>query len=132
MYINFFPDSVYGHYWRGRVNYELDTTMTVEPFTTIMIEEYRKTLDAAALDKIRFKTPAINAAQLLAGYYNNIKSNKDTALMYTNRGLEFDSTNATLKYIKQVLTQQNQPPKKGNSKPTGKIKVLEKTAAIKS
>jgi hypothetical protein len=52
--------------------------------------------------------------------------------MYTNRGLEFDSTNATLKYIKQVLTQQNQPPKKGNSKPTGKIKVLEKTAAIKS
>src|SRR6188474_2434178 len=48
-----FPDSIYGYYWRGRVNYSLDTTMTVEPYISTLLQSNEKTLAIAATDKPR-------------------------------------------------------------------------------
>ena len=112
-----FPDSVYGYYWRGRTNYQLDTTMSIEPFATNMVQNYQKTLDIAFKDKIRYRTHGTQSALLLAGYFNNIKSSRDSALMYVVKGLEIDSTNAQLKGIKEIFDKQ---PSKGTQKPGGK------------
>jgi len=116
-YNTVFPDSVYGYFWRGRTNYQLDTTMIVEPYATNMVQNYRKSLDISFKDKIRYRTQGTQSALLLAGYFNNIKSNRDSALMYVVKGLEIDSTNAQLKGIKEIFDKQ---PAKGTQKPGSK------------
>jgi tetratricopeptide (TPR) repeat protein len=116
-YNTVFPDSVYGYFWRGRTNYQLDTTMIVEPYATNMVQNYQKSLDISFKDKIRYRTQGTQSALLLAGYFNNIKSSRDSALMYVVKGLEIDSTNAQLKNIKEIFDKQ---PAKGTQKPAGK------------
>jgi tetratricopeptide (TPR) repeat protein len=120
-YNKVFPDSIYGYSWRGRVNYTLDTTMSVEPYISNMLQNYQKTLDVAALDKIRYKSHGVTAARTLAAYFINIKSNRDTALIYAYKGLAIDSSDSQLKYIRDVLEKQagskqpNQPRQQANS-----------------
>src|SRR6187401_3494390 len=112
-----FPDSIYGYYWRGRVNYSLDTTMTVEPYISTLLQSNEKALAIAATDKPRYKSMGTNAALVLTGYYNNIRSSRDSAYAYLLKGLEIDSTNAQLKNIKEIFDKQ---PAKGTQKPAGK------------
>jgi len=117
-YISLMPDSIYGHDWRGRSNFSIDTTMTVEPYATRFVTSYQKTLDIALTDKVRYKSQGLRAALLLTGYYNNIRSNRDSATVYLLKGLEIDSTNAQLISIKQIFDKQ--PPAKGTQKPPAK------------
>lgn len=120
-----FPDSIYGYSWRGRVNYSLDTSMSVEPFISNMVQNYDKTLSIAATNKTRFKSQGITASKTLAAYYLNIRNSRDTALAFVYRGLDIDSTDASLKQIRDILEksagskQSNVPkPQAGaNSKP---------------
>lgn len=109
-----FPDSIYGYYWRGRVNFSLDTTMTVEPFITTLLQSNEKALTIAATDKPRYKSMGTNAALVLTGYWNNIKSNRDSAYAYLLKGLEIDSTHEQLKRIKEIFDKQ---PTKGTKPP---------------
>jgi len=117
IYNTAFPDSIYGYYWRGRVNYSLDTTMTVEPYISTLLQSNEKALAIAATDKSRYKSMGTNAALVLTGYYNNIRSSRDSAYAYLLKGLEIDSTNAQLKNIKEIFDKQ---PAKGTQKPAGK------------
>ena len=131
-----FPDSIYGYYWRGRVNYTLDTTLTVEPYVSNMIQGYKKTLSIAETDKVRFKTHGVNAALTLLGYYNNIKADRDSALWYAQRGLAIDTSNSQLKGLVDFLSKSSKQPKTpaktGNNKPAAKaIKPSAKSPAIK-
>lgn len=112
-----FPDSIYGYSWRGRVNYTMDTTMTVEPFITNLLQNYDKTLSIAATSKIRFRSHGLTAARTLAAYYVNIKNSKDTALTYVYRGLEIDSTDASLKQIRDILEKSSGSKQTNNPKP---------------
>jgi len=121
-----FPDSILGFYWRGRINYTLDTTMTVSPFFTNMIENYQKTLEIALKDKIRFKTHGMSASKALVAYYANIRSSRDSALLYVYKGLEIDSTDAPLKDAKVKLE------KTGNSKPEQKSPAKTGTKPVSS
>ena len=122
-----FPDSIYGYSWRGRVNFTIDTSMTVEPYISTMLLNYQKTLDIAMTDKNRFKSMGTNAAMILAGYFNNIRSSRDTSLSYILKGLEIDSTNVQLKSIKEIFDKQMAPkqpktPSKSNNKPVSAIR----------
>jgi tetratricopeptide (TPR) repeat protein len=129
-YNKVFPDSIYGYSFRGRINYTLDTTMTIEPFISNLLQNYEMTLNIAATDKTRFKSHGISAARTLAAYYVNIRNSKDTALTFIYKGLEIDSTDASLKSIRHILEKQpaskqtNQPktPAKTNTKPVSSIK----------
>jgi hypothetical protein len=107
------PDSILGHYWRGRVNGTLDTTFTQEPYVTNMVNSYSKALDLALLDKIRYKSLGITSSLALIGYFNNIKSDKEAALVYAMRGFELDTSNAQIKsiidYLKKPVTPVKQP-----------------------
>jgi len=116
-YISLMPDSIYGYDWIGRTNFSLDTTMTVEPYATKFVTNVQKTLDIAFTDKVRYKSQGLRAALLLAGYYNNVRSNRDSAYAYVIKGLEIDSTNAQLKGIKEIFDKQ---PAKGTQKPGAK------------
>ena len=114
MYNTAFPDSIYGYYWRGRVNFSLDTTMTVEPYITTLLQSNEKALAIAATDKQRYKSMGTNAALVLTGYWNNIRSSRDSAYAYLLKGLEIDSTNAQLLGIKAIFDKQ---PTKGTKSP---------------
>jgi tetratricopeptide (TPR) repeat protein len=121
-----FPDSIYGYYWQGRVNYMMDTTMTVEPFISTLLECSEKTLMLAMTDKNRFKSMGVNAALVLTGYWNNIRSSRDTAYSYLLKGLELDSTHAQLKNIKQIFDTQKPgkasgTPSKGSGNPSSSV-----------
>jgi tetratricopeptide (TPR) repeat protein len=122
VYIALAPDTVFGHYYRAKANYCLDTTMSVEPYASTMVQEYQKTLELAQMDKVKFKNQAVEASKLLAGYYNNIKKNKDSAIAYLQKGQEFDPTNQSIQelldYLKKTPSKQ---PTKG-SKPSGSVK----------
>jgi hypothetical protein len=54
----------------------------------------------------------------LAGYYNNTKGDKATALSYVDKGLAIDPNNATLQNYKKALSgkpQQQQPSQQKTS-----------------
>lgn len=124
-----FPDSIYGYSFRGRINYTLDTTMTVEPYITNMLQNYEKALTIAATDPVRFKSHGISAARTLAAYYVNIRSSRDTALSFVYKGLEIDSTDASLKSIRDILEKATpkqtspvrSPAKTNNTKPAADV-----------
>ncbi len=121
-----FPDSIYGYSWRGRVNYSLDTTMLVEPFISNLLQNYDKTLTIAATDKIRFRSHGITASRTLAAYYLNIRGSRDTALTFVYRGLDIDSTDASLKQIRDVL--EKSPGTKPANAPKSQARINNKPA----
>jgi tetratricopeptide (TPR) repeat protein len=133
-YIALAPDTLFGHYYRAKTMFALDTTMSVEPYASAMVQEYQKTLELAQMDKVKFKNQAVESSKLLAGYYNNIKKNKDSAIVYLQKGLEFDPTNTSIQELIDYLKKTpSRPTRTGNTpgnKPTGAIK--SGASAIKS
>ncbi|MDQ3683163.1 MAG: tetratricopeptide repeat protein [Bacteroidota bacterium] len=110
-----FPDSLYGYYWTAKSLAAIDTTLE----KGLAIGAYEKTLELASLDKVRWKGPGVESSLYLAGYNNNIKKDKATAISYTKRGLEFDPQNATLQNILKVL---DTPAAKPTNKTPAKTK----------
>jgi tetratricopeptide (TPR) repeat protein len=126
VYNTAFPDSIYGYLRRGRIAFTIDSTMTQEPYITNLLQNYKKTLDIALTDKIRYKTMGTEAALVLAGYYNNVRKSRDTAEAYVNTGLSIDSSHVQLKGIKEFFNKQpkgtQKPPAKTGTKPVSSIR----------
>lgn len=99
-YATALPDSIYGWYWSALAKAQQDTTME----QGLAVPAYQKTLEVAEKDKVRFKSQGVAAAGYLAGYYNNIKKDKETAVTYLKKGLEFDPTNAALQNAVKALS----------------------------
>jgi len=93
------PDSIYGHYWSALSRAQQDTTLE----KGLAISAYQKALEIAEKDKARLKSQGVASSLYLAGYTNNIKKDKEAAIGYLNRGLEFDPTNVTLSNTKNIL-----------------------------
>lgn len=104
-----FPDSIFGYYWLSRLNSQRDTSMT----QGLAVPQYEQILEIAATDTSRsfYKSLGVQAAGYLAGYHNNIKGDKSTALGYVEKGLAIDPANATLLSYKKALSQGQQRPK---------------------
>ena len=123
LYIVCFPDSLYGHYYDSRANLALDTTLSVEPYLTNMVKGFKKTLDIAVNNKEKFKPQAVASSQFLAAIYNNTKKNRDSAIYFLQKGLEFDPANATLAdFLKELQKPAGKPAKGTPGKPTGSTK----------
>ena len=118
------PDSIYGHYWSALALSAIDTTME----QGLAMPSYEKVLEIAAKDKERFKSQGVRAATSLAIYSFNIKNDKEAALQYAEKGLEFDPENVNLKNVKEVASAKPKAatPQKNNSsapkKPAAKSK----------
>lgn len=100
------PDSIYGYYWSARIHAQTDSTMS----QGLAVPDYEQVLRVATIDPSRYKNFGVQAAGYLAGYYNNIKSDRATALSYLDKGLVIDPTNETLQKFKQALTPKQQQP----------------------
>jgi tetratricopeptide (TPR) repeat protein len=127
LYIASFPDSLYGHYYDARANLALDTTLSVEPYLTNMVNGFRNTLVIASNNKDKFKNQAVASSQFLAAIYNNTKKDRDSAIYFLQKGLEFDPANPSLTGFLKELQKPVGKPAKG--KPTGSTKP---NAAIRS
>jgi hypothetical protein len=102
------PDSVYGHYWSALSRSQIDTTME----QGLAVPAYEKALVVAETDKARFKSMGVQSAGYLAGYYNNIKKDKESAIKYLQKGLEFDPANTSFQNSLKILsTPSKQTPK---------------------
>lgn len=100
------PDSIHGYYWSARALSAIDTSMS----QGIAMESWDKVLTIAEANKERFKSQGVTAATYLAGYHNNIKADRATALAYANRGLAIDAANANLLNIQKALSAVKQTP----------------------
>ena len=131
LYSKALPDSMYGYYWSARTNFVLDTTMSVEPYITNMVNGYQKTLDIVLATQ-RNKSQGITASKFLAGYYNNIKKDKAKAIEYLEKGLTLDPNDASIQELLAILTK---PPAKAPPKTPEKTKTKTKAgkpaAAVK-
>jgi hypothetical protein len=103
----------------------------VEPYASEFVSNYQKALEIALTDKTRYKIQGTRAALYLAGYYNNVKSSRDTAYTYVLKGLEVDSTNEQLNGIKKIFdpqptkgTQKTPAKAAGSNKPSASIRKL--------
>ena len=73
---------------------------------------FRKTLDIAANNKEKFKNQAVASSQFLAAIYNNTKKNRDSAIYFLQKGLEFDPANTTLAdFLKELQKPAGKPAK---------------------
>jgi tetratricopeptide (TPR) repeat protein len=132
IYQRSFPDSLYGHYYDARANLAMDTTLSVEPYLSNMISGFKRTLEIAANNKVKFKTQAVASSQFLAAIYNNTKKNKDSAVYFLTKGLEFDPENPSLKdFLNQLQKPAGKPTKPTGNTP-GKSAGSTKPSAIKS
>lgn len=108
------PDSIYGHLWSARARGRIDSTMEQGLATS----EYEQLLRVSGTDKVKFKSYGTEAAANLAGYYVNVKKDKEKGIQYLNNALEFDPGNATFTKNIGILSQKPQPrtaPAKGNA-----------------
>ena len=123
------PDSIYGYYWSGRLHSQMDSTMA----QGLAVPDYDQVLRVATIDPSRYKGMGVQAAGYLAGYYNNIKSDRATALSYIDKGLVIDPTSETLQRFKQALTPKQQPQQKtSNSINSAKTETKTKTTDTKT
>ena len=114
-YIPLQPDSILGYYWEGRILNSIDTTYSVEPYITRMVNAYSKTLDLAALDKIRHKNLGNTAALTLIHYYANVKKDREGAMTVALKALDLDTANVTMKGLIDQLKIKT-PTKQGGQK----------------
>jgi tetratricopeptide (TPR) repeat protein len=107
-YSTAFPDSVYGYYWSSRLKAQMDSDMT----KGLAVSQYEQILKIAGTDTTRsfYKSLGVQAAGYLAGYYNNVKGDRETALSYIDKGLAIDPTNSTLLSYKKALSPRQQQP----------------------
>lgn len=106
-----YADSIYGWFWLGRTNLAMDTTLSVEPYLSNMVDAFKKTLDIAGTAKDRYKTYGVQSSQFLAGIYNNTKKDRDSALYFVTKGLEIDPANQSLLGFQQALQRKPAPAK---------------------
>jgi tetratricopeptide (TPR) repeat protein len=128
MYSTNYPDSIYGWFWMARTNIALDTSLSVEPYLSNMVTGFKKSIDIGLTAKDRYKIQGVPSSQFLAQIYNNTKKDRDSAIYFVQKGLEFDPTNASLSNLLQVLQKKPAPAKSpaksnsGGSKPSAAIK----------
>ena len=110
-YAKVLPDSIHGHYWSALALSQIDSTME----QGLAVPAYQKVLEIASTDKARFKSQGFQASGYLAGYYNNVKGDKASAITYLQKALEFDPTNTAIQKNLQILQQKPSAPRSSST-----------------
>lgn len=104
LYIDKYPNEIFGYLWRANSSLAMDTTMQ----SGIAIPHFEKLAEMARkIDSVKYKGQAVRAYFTLASYYNDIKKDKATAIMYLKKVLEVDPTNPN---AGPILQQLERPP----------------------
>jgi tetratricopeptide (TPR) repeat protein len=93
LYVQKYPDEIYGYKWRARANECMDSTRELglaNPYYEKVIQ-----LGEADTAKEKVKADLIAAYNYMVAYYYNIKSDRDSALSYLDKILAVDPGNET-------------------------------------
>ncbi|MEO5594501.1 MAG: tetratricopeptide repeat protein [Chitinophagaceae bacterium] len=102
-----YPTEIFGYLWCARSKQAQDDStnsggLAVDAYKTLA--EKGRTLDS-----VKYKAQVLQSYYYLIQYYNDIKKDKATALMYIDKGLETDPANPDLARFKEILSR---PPAK--------------------
>jgi hypothetical protein len=101
VYQSKYPDQIYGYLWCARAKKAMDDSTNSQG---LAVEAYKTLAEKARqIDSVKFKAQVLESYYYLIPYYNDIKKDRETALLYTIKGLEFDPTNADLARIRTAL-----------------------------
>lgn len=108
LYEEKYPNEIYGYLWSARAARDKDTTLEMG----LAAAEYTQLLEAAKkLDSVKFKAQIIDAYGVLAGFQNNVKKEKDSAIYYLEKILELDPANKmALQFIEVLKKPRNTQP----------------------
>lgn len=95
-----YPDEIYGYLWTAKAMRAKDSTLELG----LAANEYSQLAEQAKrIDSAKFKAQIIESYGVLAGYQNNVKKDKDSAIYYLERILELDPANKLANQFLDVL-----------------------------
>jgi len=96
-----FPDQIYGYLWCARAKKAMDDSTNSQG---LAVEAYKTLADKARqIDSVKFKSQVVESYYYLIPYYNDIKKDRETALFYANKFVEFDPANSEAVRIQGIL-----------------------------
>lgn len=122
VYQSKFPDQIYGYLWCARSKAAMDDSTAPKG---LAVDAYKLLAEKSLqIDSAKFKGQAMTSYWYLIQYYNDIKKDKETALIYLNKILEIDPANGDALKYKSIFEKQLKPgsqpkPKAGGSNAAG-------------
>ncbi len=117
-----YADEIIGYLWCARSKRAQDDSVNS---AGLAIPAYKMLIDKAKqLDSVKYKSQILQSYYTLIPYYNDQKKDRDSALYYANRGVEFDPTNPDLLRMQTILSK---PPAKAQAKPASSTPAKPKT-----
>ncbi|MDF2192989.1 tetratricopeptide repeat protein [Paraflavitalea sp. CAU 1676] len=96
-----YPNEIFGYLWSARAAKDKDTTMEIG----IAAAEYGQLLEnAKRIDSVKYKAQVMESLFFLAGYQNNVKKDKDSAIYYLSKVLEIEPANPTATEYMKLLS----------------------------
>jgi tetratricopeptide (TPR) repeat protein len=127
-----YPNEIFGYLWCARSKQAQDDSANSQGLAVAAYDKLAsvaRAMDSTAKaagsgDSTKYKSQILTSYYFLAGYYNDIKKDKNTAILYLQKILEVDPTNTNVPGILEKLKKPaHQPahPAAGGAKPkTGK------------
>jgi tetratricopeptide (TPR) repeat protein len=102
-----YPDQIYGYLWCSRSKRAQDDSLGSQG---LAVDAWKKLAEMSmTIDSNKYRATAIQSYSYLAAYYNNTKKDKENAILYLQKILAIDPTNADAANFIKILTA---PPKK--------------------
>lgn len=122
LYINKYPEDILGYYMLGNANALIDSTGALG----LAVPYYQKAIEIGEADptKANAKTRLLNSYKFFIGYYYNTLKDQDSAMIYVNKALELDPTDANVLANKEFISKND--PKAPAKKPTPPAKSKQK------
>ncbi len=112
LYKEKYPDETQGWYLAFRSKWNLDTTEVAQG---LPVEDAKKFIEVAEVDKDKNKQQLLLAYKYLAGYTNNELKDSETAISYLNKVMELDPNDEDTKRNIEILEQALKNPPKPRS-----------------
>ena len=123
LYQQKYPDEIYGYLWGSRAAQGIDSTFE----KGLAAQEYEIfTANATRIDSVKYKNQIIFGYKLLAQYQNNVKKDRDSAIVYLDKVLALNPQDADAIKFKDILEKTKKQPANGQ-KTTGGTSSSSKT-----
>lgn len=120
LYTQKYPDDILGYYMLANANSAIDSTSVMG----LAIPYYQKTIEIGEKDPTATNTKnrLMVAYKYFLGYYFNVKKQKDSALIYVDKALALDPTDASMISNKEFIMKYdpNAPAKQPAKQPAKK------------